>query len=247
MKPDDAELNPGMGGATFATTHWSMVYAARGESAAARAAMENLCRIYWRPIYSYLRREGRTLEDAQDLTQGFFARLLERHDFAAVQREKGRLRSYLLVALKHYLANERQRAHAIKRGGGRPLVPLDQLISRERSDPEPAEHLTADRIYERRWALTVLEQVLEQLASEYAAAGNSTLFGYFRDSLAGDEAVSQAQMAHETGMTENAVKQAYFRFRRRYRDLLCEKVAETVALPSEVEEELRHLITVLRT
>src|SRR5437870_3403119 len=175
------------GGAAFVTTHWSVVLAAQGSSPAAEEALEKLCRSYWRPIYSFVRREGRTIEDAQDLTQGFFARLLERRDFDAVRREKGRLRSYLLVSLKHFLINERQRAITIKRGEGRALIPLHELVARERDEPEPAETLTAERIYERRWALTVLEQVLSRLKDEYRRAGNAALFDRFEEVLA-DEA-----------------------------------------------------------
>lgn len=235
------------GAAAFVTTHWSVVLAAQGDSDAARQALEKLCRTYWRPIYSFIRREGRSVDDAQDLTQSFFARFLERHDFDAVRREKGRLRSYLLISLKHFLANERQRAMTIKRGQGRALIPLHELITRERDDPEPADELTADRIYERRWALTVLEQVLERLAREYEIAGNSELFARFKESLAGDpDGISQARIAAGMGMTENAVKQAYHRFRRHFRELLREEIAHTVAVPGDVEDELRQLIAVLR-
>jgi RNA polymerase sigma-70 factor (ECF subfamily) len=235
------------GGGAFVTTQWSVVLAAQGSSPAAEEALEKLCRTYWRPIYSFVRREGRTIEDAQDVTQGFFARLLERRDFDAVRREKGRLRSYLLVSLKHFLSNERQRAMTLKRGEGRTLVSLDEVLTRERNDPEPADALTADRIYERRWALTVLERVFDQLGKEYEKAGNGGLFDRFKE-LMGDESrqVSQAQIASEMGMSENAVKQAYHRFRHRYRDLLREEIAQTVAVPSDVDDELRHLVSVLR-
>lgn len=240
-------FSPPANGVAFVTTQWSVVLAAQGSSPAAEEALEKLCRTYWRPIYSFVRREGRTVEDAQDVTQGFFARLLERRDFDAVRREKGRLRSYLLVSLKHFLSKERQRAMALKRGEGRPLVSLDEILTRERNDPEPADALTADKIYERRWALTVLERVLDQLGEEYSAAGNAGLFERFKELLADESCqVSQAQIALDMGMNENAVKQAYHRFRRRYRDLLRNEIAQTVAAPGDVEDELRHLITVLR-
>jgi len=236
-----------MGGVAFVTTHWSVVLAAQAQSPAADEALERLCRTYWRPIYSFVRRDGRTVEDAQDLTQGFFARLLQRRDFDVVRKEKGRLRSYLLVSLKHFLVNERERAMSIKRGEGKPLIPLDELLTRESSDPEPMDLFTADRIYERRWALTVLEQVLERLEREYREAGKSPLFECFKELLARDsDGISQAKIATELGMTENAVKQAFHRFRHRYRDLLREEIAHTVAVPGDVEDELRHLITVLR-
>jgi len=237
----------GANGGAFVTTQWSVVLAAQGSSPGAEEALEKLCRTYWRPIYSFVRREGRTVEDAQDVTQSFFARLLERRDFDAVRREKGRLRSYLLVSLKHFLAKERQRATSIKRGEGRPLISLDEVLTRERNDPEPADALSADRIYERRWALTVLERVLDQLGKEYQAAGNVRLFDRFKDLLADESRqVSQAQIASEIEMSENAVKQAYHRFRHRYRDLLREEIAQTVAAPGDVDDELRHLVAVLR-
>ena len=232
-------------GVAFTTTHWSVVLAAQANSPAADAALEKLCRTYWPPIYSFVRREGRTVEDAQDLTQSFFARFLERRDLDAVRQEKGRLRSYLLVSLKHFLINERQRIMSIKRGEGKALVSLEELEARERNDPEPADLLTADKIYERRWALTVLDQVLCRLGEEYRGASNEKLFERFKDLLA-DDGMSQAQIAAELGMTENAVKQAYHRFRQRYRECLREEIAHTVAVPGDIEDELRHLIVVLR-
>jgi len=158
------------------------------------------------------------VEEAQDLTQSFFALLLERRDLDVVRREKGRLRSYLLVSLKHFLTNERHRVMSIKRGEGRRLVPLDELLARERGDFEPADTLSPDRIYERRWALTVLGQVLERLGEEYRAAGNGALFDQFKELLADEPDHSlQAEIAAELGMTENAVKQAFHRLRLRYR------------------------------
>jgi RNA polymerase sigma-70 factor (ECF subfamily) len=231
----------------FTTTQWSVVLEAQGQSGAAEEALERLCRTYWPPIYSFLRREGRSVEDAQDITQSFFARILERRDFDAVRQEKGRLRSYLLTSLKHFLVNERERAMSIKRGQGQLPISIDEVIARERSDPEPMDVLTADRIYERRWALTVLEQVLNRLGEEYHAAHNERLFERFKDFF-GDEAdaMSQAQIAAEFQMTENAVKQAYHRFRSRYRDLLRDEIANTVATTTDIDDELRQLIAALR-
>ena len=150
-------------GAAFTTTHWSVVLEAQGQSPAAQEALEKLCRTYWRPVYSFIRREGTGPEEAEDLTQGFFALLLERRNFDAVRKEKGRLRSYLLTSLKHFLVSEHRRAVTLKRGKGQQPVPLDELSGAERSDMEPADHLTADRVYERRWALTLMEQVLRRL------------------------------------------------------------------------------------
>jgi len=235
------------GAVAFATTHWSVVLAVQGPSPAAKEALEKLCRTYWRPIYGFVRRQGAGPEEAEDLTQGFFALLLERRDFDSVRKEKGRLRSYLLTSLKHFLTNERHRALAIKRGEGQRLIPLEDLRDRERAGFEPADALTADQIYERRWALTVLDQVLARLGDEYRAAGNMRLFDRLQKSLMDEpDRPSQADTAHEFGMTENAVKQAFHRLRQRYCQLLREEIAHTVMVPGDIEDELRHLIAVLR-
>src|SRR5581483_3068555 len=235
------------GAIAFATTHWSMVLEAQGESPAARDALEKLCRTYWRPVYSFIRGQGSGPEEAEDLTQGFITRLLERRDLETVSREKGRLRSYLLVSLKHFLTNERHRALTIKRGEGRRLVPLDALRDREGVDLAPIDTLSADQIYERRWALTVLEKVLARLGDEYRGGGNALLFEQLKK-LLGDEPdrPSQADIASELAMTENAVKQSFHRLRRRYRELLHEEISHTVIAPGDVEDELRHLVAVLR-
>jgi RNA polymerase sigma factor (sigma-70 family) len=224
------------------------VLAAQERSPAAEAALEKLCRTYWWPLYGFVRRHGNSPEEAQDLTQGFFAMLLERRDFESVRREKGRLRSYLLVSLKNFLAKAHRREMAVKRGEGQSLVPLDELLARERADLEPADTLSADKIYERRWALTLLEQVLARLEEEYRAAGNASLFEQLKELLADEPGrPSQADIAHGLGMTENAVKQAFHRLRQRYRELLQEEIAHTVAAPGDVEDELRHFISVLQT
>ena len=235
------------GAVAFATTHWSVVLTAQGRSPAADEALEKLCRTYWWPLYGFVRRNGYKPEEAQDLTQGFFLLLLERHDLDVVRREKGRLRSYLLVSLKNFLAKARRRELAVKRGEGRALVPLDELLARERADLEPADTLTADRIFERRWALTLLEQVLTRLESEYRSADSAKLFDCLKEFLSDEpERRSQADVATELGMTENAVKQAFHRLRQRYRQLLRDEIAQTVAVPGDVEDELRHFITVLQ-
>jgi len=235
------------GAVAFTTTHWSVVLAAQGRSPAADEALEKLCRTYWWPLYGFVRRNGYGPEEAQDLTQGFFALLLERRDLNVVRREKGRLRSYLLVSLKNFLAKARRRELAVKRGEGRALVPLDELLARERADLEPADNLTADRIYERRWALTLLEQVLTQLESEYRSADNAKLFDCLKEFLSDEPGRrSQAEVAAELGMTENALKQAFHRLRQRYRQLLRDEIAQTVAVPGDVEDELRHFISVLQ-
>jgi RNA polymerase sigma factor (sigma-70 family) len=237
----------GYHGAAFTTTHWSVVLEAQGESPAADEALEKLCRTYWWPLYGYVRRQGYSPEEAQDLTQGFFALLLERKDFDTVRREKGRLRSYLLTSLKNFLAKSRRRELTVKRGEGRALVSLDELLARERADLEPTDNLTADRIYERRWALTLLEQVLTRLENEYRSAGNARLFEHLKEFLSDEPGHrSQAEIANELGVTENAVKQAFHRLRQRYRELLRDEIAQTVAVPGDVEEEVRHFIAVLQ-
>ena len=235
-------------GRAFTTTHWSVVLQAQGESPAAQAALEKLCRAYWWPLYGYVRRQGYSPEEAQDLTQGFFALLLERRDLDVVRQEKGRLRSYLLVSLKNFLAKAKRHELAVKRGEGRALVPLDELLAREHADLEPADNLTADKIYERRWALTLLEQVLTRLESEYRSADNEKLFDCLKEFLSDEPGrQSQAEVAAELGMTENAVKQAFHRLRQRYRQLLRDEIAQTVAVLGDVEDELRHFISVLQT
>ena len=234
------------GGGAFVTTHWSVVLTAQGASPAAQDALEQLCRIYWRPIYSFLRREGRTLEDAQDLTQSFFAQLLERGDFAAVRREKGRLRSYLLGSLKHFLANDRRRAMSLKRGEGRSPISLEELRAEE-STEFGSQELSADRIYDRRWALTVLDQVFARLTNECRDLGHPGLCERLNELLSDEPGrPSQAEIAREFEMTENAVKQAFHRLRRRYRELLRDEIANTVATPADIEDELRELIVALR-
>jgi RNA polymerase sigma factor (sigma-70 family) len=237
----------GHAGATFTTTHWSVVLEAQGESPAAQEALEKLCRTYWRPIYGFVRRQG-AREDAEDLTQGFFALLLERKDLNTVRKEKGRLRSYLLTSLKNFLTDERRRVMAIKRGKGQRLIPLDEIREGERIDVERSDRLTADQIYERRWAFTVLEQVMARLRDEYRSVGNLRFFDQMKKMLMDEPGrLSQAQVASEFDMTENAVKQAFYRFRQRYQTLFREEIAHTVAIPSDIEDELRYLITVVRT
>jgi RNA polymerase sigma factor (sigma-70 family) len=231
----------------FTTTHWSVVLDAQSESPAAQRALEILCRTYWRPLYGFVRRQGLGREEAKDLIQEFFARLLEHKNLNTVRREKGRLRSYLLVSIKRFLASERHRASGVKRYETGPYIPLDELPDSDLADFELAETWSADRLYERRWALAVLEQALTRLDAEYRAAGTGPLFDKLKELLVGEEGRPlQAEIATELGMTENAVKQAFHRFRQRYRMLLREEVAHTVLAPGDVEDELRHLISVLR-
>jgi RNA polymerase sigma factor (sigma-70 family) len=243
-----AAIQSANGGAmAFTTTHWSIVLEAQGETPAAQRALEILCRTYWRPLYGFVRRQGLGHEEAQDLVQEFFARLLEHRNLDTVRREKGRLRSYLLVSLKRFLASEQHRASGVKRYESGPHIPLDELLKSEAADFELVETWSADRLYERHWALAVLEQVLGRLASEYQAAGRTALFDQLKEFLAGERGrQTQAEIATQLGMTENAVKQAFHRLRQRYRLLLREEIAHTVAQPGDVEDELRHLVAVLR-
>ena len=235
------------GAMAFTTTHWSIVVEAQGETPAAQRALEILCRTYWRPLYRFARRHGLGREEAQDLVQEFFARLLEHRNLDAVRREKGRLRSYLLVSLKRFLTSEQHRARGVKRYESGPYIPLDELLESDITDVELAETLSADRLYERRWALAVLEQVLTRLESEYEAAGNAALFDQLKEFLVGERGrPTQAEIATDLAMTENAVKQAFHRLRQRYRVLLREEIAQTVAQPGDVEDELRHLVSILR-
>lgn len=232
----------------FATTHWSLVLTAQGESPAAHAALEKLCRAYWQPLYAFVRRQGHGHEEAEDLTQGFFGLLLERRDFDTLCANKGRLRSYLLVSLKHFLADEKERAMTRKRGRGRPTIPLENLGAGAGKEPELSDSLTAERIYERRWALTLLDHVFTQLRDEYRKAGKAPLFDWLKQLLPDEpEAPLHAEVAEKMGMTENAVNQAFHRFRQRYQFLLREEIAHTVTAPKDIEDELRHLISVLRT
>ena len=224
-----------------------MVLEAQGESPAAEKALEKLCCTYWRPIYGYVRRQGARPEEAEDVTQGFFALILERKDLNSLRQEKGRLRSYLLSSLKNFLVDESRHAMAAKRGKGQRLIPFDEIQERERSGIDRSESLTAEQIYERRWAFTVLEQVMARLRDEYRSAGNVRFFEQMKKMLMDEpDRPTQAQVAHEFDMTENAVKQAFYRFRQRYQTLLREEIAHTVALPGDIEDELRHLIAVVR-
>lgn len=235
-------------GVAFTTTHWSVVLEAQGHSPAAQQALDKLCRIYWRPVHSFVSRQGNNPTDAEDLTQSFFALILERRDLDAVRSEKGRLRSYLLTSLKHFLASEHRRAVTAKRGKGQRPMPLEELSKNERIEMQSINHLSADRLYERRWALTLMDQVLRRLKDEYCAAGNAPLFDSMKQLLPDEPgAQSRVEIAGQLGMTDNALRQAFHRFRRRYQELLREEIAHTVATASDIEDELRYLISVLRS
>ena len=207
--------------------------------------MAELCRIYWYPLYAFIRRRGHGAQDAEDLTQEFFARLLDKHFLAAADREKGRFRTFLLVAVKRFLANEYDRAQAQKRAGGQRIVPLDGLEPEARYHLEPADTMTPERLFEQQWALTLLEQVLARLQAEMTAAGKAALFESMKGHLAGTREETYAATAARLGLSEGAVKVAVHRLRRRYRDLLQEEIAHTVAGPEDIEEEIRYLFTCL--
>jgi len=232
----------------FKTTHWSIVLAAGNSSApGAREALEKLCRTYWAPIYACVRRKGRGPDDAQDLTQEFFARLLEKKYFALADRERGRFRSFLLTALGHFLVNDWRKGNAERRGAGQPVMSLDQQQAEEGYQAEPASpDLSPDRLFERRWALALLEQVLAQLRAEYEAGGKRDVFDSLKPFVWGEKSsLSQAEVAARLGTTENAVSQAVHRLRQRYGELLRAEVANTVAAPGDVEDELRHLLAAI--
>jgi len=229
----------------FVTTHWTAVLSATGsDSTQARHALAELCQTYWYPLYAFIRRQGHAPHDAEDLTQEFFARLVEKEFLRAVRREKGRFRSFLLTALKRFLANEHDRATAQKRGGDRAVISIDHASAESRYELEPAHQVTPEVIFEQRWATMLLERVLERLREEYAATNRALLFGHLSDSLTKErDALPYAEIARELKMTEAAVKMAVQRLRRRYRELLREEIARTVASPDEIEAEIRHLFT----
>ena len=216
------------------------------DSPQSQQALEMLCGNYWYPLYAYVRRQGHSAHDAQDLTQAFFARLLGKNYLADVQREKGRFRSFLLASLKHFLANEWDREQALKRGGGKRLIALDEDSAESRYKLEPKDDLSADKIYERRWALTLLDQVLAKLRGEFERDGKVEQFETLKQYLsAGRTSVSYAQAADKLGMNEGAIKVAVHRLRKRYRELLRAEIAQTVATASEVEAEIRYLFAAL--
>ncbi len=232
----------------FATTQWSVVASAgRGSTPEARTALATLCESYWFPLYAFVRREGCSADDAQDLIQAFFARLLEKKYLAAADPERGRFRSFLLAALKHFLANQRKRGRAQKRGGGRAAISLDFPAAEDRYRLEPADTLTPERLYEKRWALALLDRVLKRLRDELAAAGKLARFDHLKQFLTGEpEADSYRQIAGQLAMSEGAVKVAVHRLRRRYRELLEDEIAQTVAGPEEIEDERRALVAAVQ-
>ena len=243
----ETEVTTSGQGKWFTTTHWSLVLNARDlSSPQATEALEKLCRTYWYPLYAYVRRQGEDEESAKDLTQEFFARLLEKNYLAQVQREKGKFRSFLLAALKHFLADERDKARAQKRGGGQRIISLDDTTCEHRYRLEPVDAMDAEKLFERRWALTLLEQARARVREEYLKAGKAELYDRLNALESRDQnAPSYAQLAAELELTESAVKSACFRMRRRYRELVREEVANTLDNPAEVDAEITYLISVI--
>jgi DNA-directed RNA polymerase specialized sigma24 family protein len=241
------ESSPTGGHVRFETTHWSLVLAAgdRG-SDAAEGALARLCALYWYPVFAFVRRKGYSTADAQDLTQGFFARLIEKGDLGAVDRNRGRFRSFLLTNCQYFLANERDRTFTQKRGGGRVPLSIDVAAAEHRYERALAHSETPERLYDRQWCLTLLDTVFDALGAEYASAGKAVLFDRLKVFLTAEEdAGTHAEAARELGSTAGAVKVGVHRLRQRYRDELRRRVAETLGPDQDVEDELRYLFETL--
>lgn len=226
---------------SFATTHWTRVLAAgHGEGASAREAMEGLCRVYWYPLYAYVRKRGYSAADAEDLTQGFFERLLRLDSLAGVEQGRGRFRSFLLAAMNHYIADAWDKASAGRRDV-RKTIPLDTAAAETRYGQQAIDRDSPERAYQRQWAIALLEQVVQRLREEYEADGKGEVFMVLRFAIAGERGAAYADVAKQLKMSEPAVRVAVHRLRRRYRELLREEIAQTVESETEVDEELREL------
>jgi RNA polymerase sigma-70 factor (ECF subfamily) len=245
--PTAGELNLPESPACFLTTRWSVVLAAKDKaSPGSTEALETLCRTYWRPLYAYVRGSGHTPEDAQDLTQEFFARLLAKDYLRVVVPEKGRFRTFLRMALQRFLANEWDRVRAQKRGGGQALLSFDTAMAESWLGAERAGTAAPDRLYERRWALTLLADVLARLERAYVDAGKGPEFACLEPRLTADRgSIPYAEVASALGTTEGAARVAVHRLRGRFREVFRETIADTVAVPEEVEDEMRHVLAVL--
>ncbi len=231
----------------FGTTHWSQVLrAAQPDSTETYEALTRLCQTYWYPLYAFVRRQGQSPEDAQDLVQGFFARLLEKGYLKEANPEKGKFRSFLLIALRRFMANEWDRARRLKRGGGCEIISLDQPETEQRYASEPVDDRSPEKAYDRLWALTLLEQVLDRLEAEFAATGKAAFFDELKLYLNGENGQSTyAEVADRLGMTVAAVKVAVHRLRQRYRELLRLEIAHTVATPEAIDDEIRELFAAI--
>lgn len=226
----------------FATTRWSLVLAAGGPSPGGDSALAELCERYWYPVYAFVRRTGSRDDDARDLTQAFFARMLEKPMLQQATPDRGRFRSFLLGALRHFLSNERDWRHALKRGGGQVFVSLDFEDGERRYQLEPADDLTPDRVYERRWAQAVLDAALKRVSAKHAAGGGDVLFKRLAPTLTGDGSLSYTEIARELEMTEAALRVAAHRLRKEFAVALRATIADTVERPSDVDDELRYLL-----
>jgi RNA polymerase sigma-70 factor (ECF subfamily) len=233
----------------FATTRWSMVLAAGTDirSKGAGEALTTLCETYWYPLYAFLRSRGQRAEDAEDLTQAFFARLLDKQTLQSADPARGRFRSFLLTSLVHFVTNEHDKTMALKRGGGMPIMSLARDTAEGRFQLEPSTDETPERSFDRRWAITLLERVTTRLESEMAAGGKQSQFDRLKSSLTGDEArESYAQLGAALGMSEGAVKVAVHRLRKRFRQLVRDEIAQTVSSADQIDDELRHLWNAVR-
>ena len=231
----------------FVTTHWSVVVTAgHSDTTRAQEALEKLCQTYWYPLYAYVRRRGQSVEDAQDLTQEFFARLLAGHWVGDADRNRGRFRTFLLTALNRFLANEWDRARAKKRGGDAVSVPLDTAVAESRYCADVESALAADRLYDRQWAMTLLERAMGRLEAEQHRLGKVTEFAVLSPALTAERGdIPYAKMAAELAQNETAVRMAVHRLRKRFREVFREEISQTVADPGEVEEEIRYLLAAL--
>jgi RNA polymerase sigma factor (sigma-70 family) len=236
------------GPVTFATTHWSAVLAAGDPTTPlAAAALEELCRAYWYPLYAYIRRRGHAPEEAQDLTQDFFVQLLRKNYPARADRAKGKFRTFLLHALNQFLADQRERAAALKRGGDQRFISLDQASGEDRYRLEVPDEMTPDKLFERRWAQMILDRALVRLREEFVADGKEAAYEVLKAFEPGEQsALSYAEAAVRLGVSESAVKSLIHRLRERHRQLLREEVAHTVPTVADIDEELRYLVSVLR-
>jgi RNA polymerase sigma factor (sigma-70 family) len=247
MTAADPFACPGATGSQFTTTHWSVVLnAAQEDTSESAAALESLCRAYWHPLYAYIRRRGHDPHAAQDLTQEFFSRLLGKSYLRSVDPRKGKFRSFLLAALEHFLANEWRNAHAQKRGGNTPIIPLVDGSAEEQYVQLSNPSLTPEQLFEREWAMAILDKVLSRLQQEFEAAGKAGWFQDLKVFLTGEKRTTPyASLAAKLGTTEAALKMSVTRLKRRYGELLRQEISSTVARPEEVAEELRHLLAAL--
>jgi len=249
MNPDDSAALPGgevVCKPVFVATRWSVVLrAGRSDTTRARAALESLCQTYWYPLYAYVRRRGYPSEDAKDLTQAFFARLLVRQSLANADPDRGKFRSFILGAMNHFLADERAKLQTQKRGGGHEILSLDLIAAEQRFDLEPANDATPDKAFDRQWAAALLNEVLNRLEDAYRREGKLSLFIELKQTLMGTrESQPYAVLGQRLSMNEGAIRAAVHRLRKRYRELLRAEIANTVSSPEEVNEELRYLFKV---